>query len=111
MTPSPDIQAKLQWEHVGSTSIKGMPGTMHPDSLILLQSFPPPKELVESLMANGYHFIGPGTKKIKYSFAKLFSLNLCLKVGMLPTNNAHQECLKLTTSGSSTSISTGLAPK
>ena len=29
----------LVWEHVGSTSIRGMPGTMMPDSLLIGQKF------------------------------------------------------------------------
>merc|ERR1712227_492465 len=46
----------LHWEHVGSTSIKGMPGTMMPDALILLKQFPPSRGLVQALLDCGYYF-------------------------------------------------------
>jgi len=46
----------LVWEHVGSTSIKGMPGAMHPDALILLKQFPPPRSLVQAMLDCGYYF-------------------------------------------------------
>jgi len=44
------------WEHVGSTSIKGMPGTKMPDALLLLPSFPPTKEVVKAFLDLGYYF-------------------------------------------------------
>jgi len=46
----------LKWEHVGSTSIKGMPGTMMPDSLIIVPEFPPSKGVIQALLDLGYYF-------------------------------------------------------
>ncbi|KAL5251747.1 hypothetical protein ACHWQZ_G014790 [Mnemiopsis leidyi] len=51
---------EVTWEHVGSTSIKGMPGTLFPDSLILYKKYPPPREVFEALMSSGFVFIGAG---------------------------------------------------
>lgn len=44
------------WEWVGSTSIKGMPGAMMPDALILLEEYPPSRTLVQALLDLGYYF-------------------------------------------------------
>jgi len=44
------------WEHVGSTSIKGMPGAMMPDALIILKQFPPTRGLVQALLDCGFYF-------------------------------------------------------
>jgi len=46
----------LRWEHVGSTSIEGMPGAMMPDALLVLPSFPPSKAVVQALLDCGYYF-------------------------------------------------------
>jgi len=46
----------LVWEHVGSTSIRGMPGTMMPDSLLIVPEFPPSKPVVQALLDCGYYF-------------------------------------------------------
>ncbi|KAL5272064.1 hypothetical protein ACHWQZ_G000315 [Mnemiopsis leidyi] len=50
----------VTWEHVGSTSIKGMPGTLFPDSLILYKKYPPPREVFNALMSAGFEFVGAG---------------------------------------------------
>ena len=49
-------RAGIQWEHVGSTSIKGMPGTMMPDALIITPEFPPSKAVIQALLDSGYYF-------------------------------------------------------
>lgn len=49
-------RAGIQWEHVGSTSIKGMPGTMMPDALIITPEFPPSKAVIQALLDCGYYF-------------------------------------------------------
>eukprot|EP00088_Acartia_fossae_P024643 TRINITY_DN25555_c0_g1_i2.p1 TRINITY_DN25555_c0_g1~~TRINITY_DN25555_c0_g1_i2.p1 ORF type:complete len:218 (-),score=68.54 TRINITY_DN25555_c0_g1_i2:156-809(-) len=46
----------LVWEHVGSTSIKGMPGTKFPDALLILPSFPPSKNVIQAFLDCGYYF-------------------------------------------------------
>jgi len=43
----PEERAGLRWEHVGSTSIEGMPGAMMPDALLILPSFPPTKGVIQ----------------------------------------------------------------
>jgi len=48
------------WEHVGSTSIKGMPGTIYPDSLIMFNKAPAPREIFNALMDSGFTFLGSG---------------------------------------------------
>jgi len=58
-------QKDLVWEHVGSTSIKGMPGAMHPDALILLKQFPPSRSLVQALLDCGYYFTSPSMLDIR----------------------------------------------
>jgi len=52
----PEERAGLRWEHVGSTSIEGMPGAMMPDALLILPSFPPSKAVVQALLDCGYYF-------------------------------------------------------
>ena len=37
-----------------------MPGTIYPDSLILYNQYPPPREVFDALMGNGFMFIGSG---------------------------------------------------
>ena len=73
-------RAGLVWEHVGSTSIRGMPGTMMPDSLLIGQQsisimnelyplhdisitfcfpvpeFPPSRPVIQALLDCGYYF-------------------------------------------------------
>lgn len=44
-----------RWEHVGSTSIPGMPGTWYPDALLLVPSFPPPASVLTALLNQGFH--------------------------------------------------------
>ena len=46
----------LRWEHVGSTSIKGMPGTKFPDALLLVPEFPPSKGVIQAFLDCGYYF-------------------------------------------------------
>merc|ERR1712002_1296619 len=41
---SEDERKSQRWEHVGSTSIPGMPGFKHPDGLIIFEEFPPTKK-------------------------------------------------------------------
>ena len=49
-------RAGLGWEHVGSTSIEGMPGAMMPDALLLLPSFPSSAVVLQALLDSGYYF-------------------------------------------------------
>jgi len=49
-------RAGLRWEHVGSTSIEGMPGAMMPDALLILPSFPPSRGVIQALLDSGYYF-------------------------------------------------------
>ena len=46
----------LKWEHVGSTSIKGMPGTKMPDALLIVPEFPPSKGVIQALLDCGFYF-------------------------------------------------------
>jgi len=46
----------LRWEHVGSTSIKGMPGTKFPDALLIIPDFPPSRGVIEAFLDCGYYF-------------------------------------------------------
>ena len=58
-SPSFNFQGEkegIKWEHVGSTSIKGMPGTMMPDALIIPPEFPPSKGVIQALLDCGYYF-------------------------------------------------------
>jgi len=52
----PEERAGLRWEHVGSTSIEGMPGAMMPDALLILPSFPPTKGVIQALLDCGYYY-------------------------------------------------------
>ena len=47
---------KLQFEHVGSTAIKGMPGTLLPDGLLIDETSPPRKETIQALVESGWKF-------------------------------------------------------
>eukprot|EP00090_Calanus_glacialis_P031007 TRINITY_DN5066_c0_g1_i2.p1 TRINITY_DN5066_c0_g1~~TRINITY_DN5066_c0_g1_i2.p1 ORF type:complete len:218 (-),score=70.33 TRINITY_DN5066_c0_g1_i2:56-709(-) len=51
-----DEKASLRWEHVGSTSIKGMPGAMMPDALLIVPQFPPSKGVIQAFLDSGYYF-------------------------------------------------------
>jgi len=51
-----DLKSKVVWEHVGSTAIKGMPGTKFPDALLVVPEFPPSKEIIQAFLDNGYYF-------------------------------------------------------
>lgn len=50
----------LRWEHVGSTSIKGMPGAKMPDALLILPEFPPSKGVIKALLDSGYYYSSTG---------------------------------------------------
>ena len=47
---------KPVFEHVGSTSIKGMPGSLCPDCLLVEESFPPSRSTINALLQAGFHF-------------------------------------------------------
>jgi len=47
---------KPVFEHVGSTSIKGMPGSLCPDCLLVEESFPPSRSTLNALLQAGFHF-------------------------------------------------------
>jgi len=51
-----DERKSLRWEHVGSTSIKGMPGAMMPDALLIIPEFPPSKGIIQAFLDCGYYF-------------------------------------------------------
>jgi len=51
-----DEKDTLVWEHVGSTAIKGMPGTKFPDALLILPEFPPSKNVIQAFLDCGYYF-------------------------------------------------------
>jgi len=46
-----------RFEHVGSTSIEGMPGTKMADIALICNTFPPQPSIVEALLQNGWKFI------------------------------------------------------
>ena len=46
----------LKWEHVGSTSIKGMPGSLMPDALLIIPEFPPSKAVIQAFLDSSYYF-------------------------------------------------------
>jgi GrpB-like predicted nucleotidyltransferase (UPF0157 family) len=52
----PAERVALRWEHVGSTSIEGMPGTKMPDALLILPQFPPSLGVVQALLDTGFYF-------------------------------------------------------
>ena len=61
MSKIPDESKEgLVWEHVGSTAIPGMPGTLFPDALLNYPSFPPPRDAFSALIHSGFTFIGSG---------------------------------------------------
>jgi len=53
--PEPD-KSKVRWEHIGSTSIKGMPGMPFPDALTLIEQFPPNQNVIQAFLDAGYYF-------------------------------------------------------
>ena len=52
----PAAPCKPVFEHVGSTSIKGMPGSLYPDCLLVEESFPPSRSTLNALLQAGFHF-------------------------------------------------------
>ena len=52
----PSAPTKPVFEHVGSTSIKGMPGSLCPDCLLVEESFPPSRSTLNALLQAGFHF-------------------------------------------------------
>merc|ERR1712110_483330 len=58
----PEERAGLRWEHVGSTSIEGMPGAMMPDALLILPSFPPTKGVIQVPLLCNVHFLSPPSR-------------------------------------------------
>ena len=52
---SPDAKKPI-FEHVGSTSIKGMPGSLSPDILVLEETFPPSRSTVAAILGAGFSF-------------------------------------------------------
>ena len=52
----PATPCKPVFEHVGSTSIKGMPGSLYPDCLLVEESFPPSRSTLNALLQAGFHF-------------------------------------------------------
>ena len=55
----------LRWEHVGSTSIKGMPGTKFPDALLIIPDFPPSRGVIEAFLDCGYYFHASSTLDVR----------------------------------------------
>ena len=51
----PDAK-KPVFEHVGSTSIKGMPGSLSPDILVVEETLPPSRSTVAAILAAGFEF-------------------------------------------------------
>ena len=55
----------LRWEHIGSTSIKGMPGTKFPDALLIVPDFPPSEGVIQSFLDCGYYFHGSSALDVR----------------------------------------------
>eukprot|EP00092_Neocalanus_flemingeri_P000439 GFUD01000468.1.p1 GENE.GFUD01000468.1~~GFUD01000468.1.p1 ORF type:complete len:218 (+),score=68.30 GFUD01000468.1:243-896(+) len=55
----------LRWEHVGSTSIKGMPGTKMPDALLIVPEFPPSRGVIQAFLDCSYYFSASSSLDIK----------------------------------------------
>lgn len=53
---SAEERGKVEWQHIGSTSVKGMPGTMMPDALLFIPEFPPSEAVVQALLDSGFYF-------------------------------------------------------
>jgi len=51
-----DASERPRFEHVGSTSIKGMPGTLCPDAMVIEKAFPPSASTIRAIMAAGFKF-------------------------------------------------------
>jgi len=59
------------FEHAGSTSIKGMPGSLSPDILIIEEKFPPSASTVKAIVACGFKFVSTAPHgKMDYWFQK-----------------------------------------
>ena len=58
-------KSSLRWEHVGSTSIKGMPGTKMPDSLLIVPEFPPSMGVIQAFLDSGYYFSSSSSLDVK----------------------------------------------
>ena len=58
-------RSALRWEHVGSTSIKGMPGTKFPDALLVIPEFPPSRGVIQAFLDCGYYFHASSSLDIK----------------------------------------------
>merc|ERR1711935_886928 len=69
-------RALLSWEHVGSTSIPGMPGAMMPDALLLLPQFPPSKGVIQALLDCGYYYSSTGLSPQDLWFFLVFDSGL-----------------------------------
>ena len=52
---SPEAHKPI-FEHVGSTSIKGIPGSLWPDVLVIEKTFPPSRSIVAAILAAGFSF-------------------------------------------------------
>ena len=50
---------------MGSTSIRGMPGTMMPDALIMTPEFPPSRGVIQALLDCGYYFSSSAALDLK----------------------------------------------
>ena len=48
----------VRFEHIGSTSMKGMPGTAMPDLIVYIDPFPPSNESLAKLEENEIKFLG-----------------------------------------------------
>ena len=55
----------LRWEHIGSTSIKGMPGTKFPDALLIVPAFPPSEGVIQAFLDCGYYFHGSSALDVR----------------------------------------------
>merc|ERR1711953_1536220 len=55
----------LRWEHIGSTSIKGMPGTKFPDALLIVPEFPPSEGVIQAFLDCGYYFHGSSALDVR----------------------------------------------
>jgi len=51
-----DELRRPRFEHVGSTAIKGMPGTLSPDAMVIEKQFPPSASTIRAILAAGFRF-------------------------------------------------------
>jgi len=49
-------QGNQEFKHVGSTAIRGMPGSCKPDALLLEDTFPASRATVKALLDSGFYF-------------------------------------------------------